>query len=164
MKIRWVLWLSLLVCSGAGAGQARVQPLTAADVAGLVTAPEQGSRILMLWSLACMYCEPNMQALARLQRAHPELLSLVTVSTDDVSKHADEIADRLQAAGMAEYPARAYAAPVPQRINYLIDPTWGGELPRTVILHADGSRQAVSGLLTSEQLQNIRVTGSPSQH
>jgi iron complex outermembrane receptor protein len=116
--------------------------------------PARGERIVMLWSLDCVYCEPNMQALAKLQRAHPLQIQLLTIATDSVSQRA-HIAGRLEAAGMQGYPARAYTESSPGRINFLIDPTWGGELPRTIVIRADGSHTAISGELTEKQLAQI---------
>jgi iron complex outermembrane receptor protein len=56
---------------------------------------------------------------------------------------------------MDAYPARAYAAATPERINYLIDPGWGGETPRTLVIHADGTRAGISGALTPAQLRKL---------
>ncbi len=144
------------VARGAGAGDAAVTvtPLAAAQVAAFMQPPTHGERIVMLWSLDCAYCEPNMQALAKLQRAHPGKIQLVTVATDSMAS-SHKIAARLHAAGMQGYPARAYAETTPTRINFLIVPGWGGETPRTVAIHADGSRIAISGELSPEQLDRL---------
>jgi iron complex outermembrane receptor protein len=96
-----------------------------------------------------------MQTLARLQQAHPERIELVTVATDNIAQR-DAISARLEAAGMEHWPARAYADTTPDRINYLIDPQWGGEMPRTLVIRADGSRRGLSGALTPEQLAKLR--------
>lgn len=151
------LWLYLLLAFSVAAVAAapKVLPLDRADVAALVKPPAHGARIVMLWSLDCAYCEPNMQALARLQREHPRQIELVTVATDNVAVAARQIAARLAAAGMQGYPARAYAAASPAQFNFLIDPDWGGELPRTLVIHADGQRTALSGELSAAQLQAI---------
>lgn len=109
----------------------------------------------MLWALECVYCEPNMRALAKLQKRYPRQIQLITVDTDDIRTARAAIAKRLAAAGMRGYPARAYAALAPARLNYLIDPTWGGETPRTLVIRADGTRIAVSGELTATQLRGL---------
>ncbi len=146
--------LLLAFAATAFAGSAKIEPLAADQVAALLAPPAHGERIVMLWSLDCVYCEPNMEALAKLQRAHPKRIELVTVATDNIARRAQIVA-RLDAAGMQGFPARAYAEASPGRINFLIDPGWGGELPRTIAIHADGTRQAVSGELTPAQLQHL---------
>ncbi|MEW9624068.1 hypothetical protein [Rhodanobacter geophilus] len=129
-------------------------PLSAAEVPTLLKPPAHGVRILAVWALDCAYCEANMQALAKLQRAHPQEIELVTVATDGIA-HDAEIAARLKAMRMDGYPSRAYAEASPERLDYLIDPDWGGETPHTEIIRADGSRQGISGELTAAQLQKL---------
>jgi iron complex outermembrane receptor protein len=130
-------------------------PLTAADIPALVKPPAHGERIIALWALDCAYCEPNLAALAKLQRAHPHQIELVTVATDDIASQRSAVEKRLKAMHMTGYPARAYAAAAPERLNFLIDHDWGGETPRTLVIRADGSRTAISGELTPEQLRRI---------
>jgi iron complex outermembrane receptor protein len=105
-----------------------------------VKPPAHGERIIALWVLDCAYCEPNLAALAKLQRAHPHRIELVTVATDDIASQRAAIEKRLAAMHMTGFPAPAYAAAAPERLNYLIDPDWGGETPRTLVIRADGSR------------------------
>jgi hypothetical protein len=131
-----------------------LMPLSAADVPALLKPPAHGVRIVAIWSLDCAYCEANMQALAKLQHAHPHDIELVTVATDSIA-HGGEIAARLKAAHMDGYPSRAYAEASPEHLDFLIDPDWGGEAPRTEIIRADGSRQGISGQLTAAQLRKL---------
>ncbi|TAM13086.1 MAG: hypothetical protein EPN72_12180 [Nevskiaceae bacterium] len=149
--------VALLLAAGgpalaAGAG---VQPLGAQQVAQLVAPPAHGERIIMFWALSCAYCEPNMEALAKLQRTHAQDIEFVTVATDDIRHYGADIDQRLQDAGMAGYPAWAYTEATPQRLNFLIDPEWGGETPRTLVVLADGRRSAVSGRLTAAELGQL---------
>jgi thiol-disulfide isomerase/thioredoxin len=149
-------WLFLLAFALPGLSPAAsLQPLNADAVDVLLQPPARGERFIALWSLDCAYCEANMQTLARLQQAHPERIELVTVATDNIAQR-DAISARLDAAGMEQWPARAYADTTPDRINYLIDPQWGGEMPRTLVIRADGSRRGLSGALTPEQLAKLR--------
>jgi iron complex outermembrane receptor protein len=154
MMRRLLTILLLTVAATAFASGVTIEPLGPGDVAALLKPPARGERVVMLWSLDCVYCEPNMQALAKLQRAHPRHIELMTVATDSIAQRA-RIADRLEAASMQGYPARAYTEFSPARINFLIDPNWGGELPRTIVIRADGSRTALSGELTEKQLAQL---------
>jgi len=38
----------------------------------------------------------------------------------------------------------------------LLDPDWGGETPRVLVIRADGSRNGFSGQLTSKQLRALQ--------
>jgi hypothetical protein len=147
-------WFAILLLMPAIASAGALKPLAVNDVPALLAPPARGERLIALWALDCAYCEPNLQALARLQQAHPQSIELVTVATDDMA-HRAAIEKRLQAAGMAAWPARAYADATPERINYLLDPEWGGETPRVLVIRADGSREGFSGELTATQLQAL---------
>lgn len=151
---RLLALLLLLIPTFASA--ASLQPLAADDVPALLQPPAHGERIIALWSLDCAYCEPNLEALAALQRAHSKSVELITVTTDDITAQRPAIEARLRKMKVATYPARAYAEASPERINFLLDPNWGGETPRVLVIRADGSRTAISGALTPAQLQKIR--------
>lgn len=73
----------------------------------------------------------------------PKAVELVTVATDDIAQR-DAIERRLRDAGMTRWPARAYAEATPERLNYLLDPDWGGETPRVPVIRADGSGMATA--------------------
>lgn len=145
-----MLALALPAFAHAGA----LMPLSAADVPTLLKPPAHGMRIIAIWSLDCAYCEANMQALAKLQRGHPRDIELVTVATDDIGQSA-AIEARLKDAHMTDYPARAYVEASPGHLDFMIDPDWGGETPRTEIIRADGSRQGISGEITEAQLSRL---------
>jgi hypothetical protein len=147
-------WFALLLLLPGLAMAATLRPLSAADVPGLLAPPAHGERLIALWALDCAYCEPNLQALARLQQAHPQTIELITVATDNVSQR-EAIERRLRDAGVAAWPARAYADATPERLNYLLDPDWGGETPRVLVIRADGSRHGYSGELTAKQLRAL---------
>lgn len=134
---------------------AGLRSLGASGVAALIAPPAHGARLLALWALDCAYCEPNLEALATLQRAHPGDFELVTVATDPVAERAAIMA-RLRKANVANYPAYAYTEATPERLNFLLDPQWGGETPRVLLIRADGSRRGISGELTPAQLQKLR--------
>jgi hypothetical protein len=127
--------------------------IAATDVKDLVAAPAKGVRIVALWALDCAYCEENLSALATWQRQHANV-DLVFVATDSIGQR-DVLAARLKAAGLDSVPARAYADATPDRINYLIDPNWGGETPRTLVIRADGTRKAFSGALSAERIASL---------
>lgn len=146
--------LALLLVLPFAAHAAGPVALNAQDVPALLKPPARGVRVLALWSLDCAYCESNLQALMKVQRAHPREIELIAIATDSVAQK-DALAQRLRAAGVDALPSRAYADETPERINYLIDPDWGGELPRTLIVRADGTRAGISGQLTPDRLAAI---------
>lgn len=148
-------WLSLvMVAASAPAFAAAPVPLSSADVKALVAAPAKGSKVLALWSLDCTYCEENLAALRTYQRQHRADVDLVFVATDPMAQ-GPALEARLVKAKLGDVPSRAYTDATPDRLNFLIDPTWGGETPRTLVIHADGSRKAYSGALTPGRIDAL---------
>jgi len=127
--------------------------LAPADVKALVAPPAKGVRIVALWALDCAYCEENLSALAAWQQKHADV-DLVFVATDSIGQR-DVLAARLKAAHLDSIPSRAYTDATPDRINYLIDASWGGETPRTLVIRADGTRKAFSGALGVERISEL---------
>lgn len=129
------------------------QPLAARDVPTLVAPPAKGTKVVALWSLDCAYCEENLSALRDWQRSHADV-QLVFVATDPVAQAA-ALQQRLAAAHLDDVPSRAYAEATPDRINFLMDPAWGGETPRTLVIRSDGTRKGVSGALIPSRLHAL---------
>lgn len=150
--MKWLLALAMLLPALAVAGS--LQPLTAIEVPALLQPPVHGERIIALWALDCAYCESNLAALAALQRAHPQSIELIIVATDSIERR-ETIETRLRGMKMDVYPTRAYAEASPEHLNFLLDPSWGGETPRVLVIRADGSRLGISGALTPAQLRKL---------
>ena len=149
---RVLIVLALLLSAPAFAAELR--PLDASQIPALLAPPAQGERLIALWSLDCSYCKENLQALAKLQRRHPERIELIIVATDTIAE-GKAITQHLRDLGVESFPARAYADATPDRLNYLLDPNWGGELPRVLVIRPDGSRRGVSGLLDQATLRRL---------
>ncbi len=152
--IAWNTTDGFRLITARSAQTAALAPLSAADVPALLAPPAQGTRIIEFWALYCVYCEPNLAALADLQRSQPQRIQLVTVATDGIARHKAILA-RLQHMHMTAYPARVYASADPAHMNYRVAPNWGGALPFTVVIRADGSRIDYVGKLTAAQLKRI---------
>jgi hypothetical protein len=150
-----VLLLAMIAARGLGDAMAApatsIAPLDAARVPALLDAA-RGPRVIALWSLECTYCEENLRALLQLHAAHPAI-DLVLVSTDPIAR-GNEIGKRLAALGASALPSYAYDDAMPQRLGLLLDPGWGGELPRTLVL-AGSRRRAWSGALHPADLGAI---------
>jgi len=123
------------------------------DVAALLAVPAKGVRLIAIWSLDCAYCEQNLSALLAYQRSHADV-DLVFVATDPLSQ-SRALEARLKAAKLDGVPSRAYAEATPDRLNFLIDQTWGGETPRTLVIRADGKRKAASGALDAARIARL---------
>lgn len=105
---------------------------------------------VVLWDLECGYCMKSMANIAAAQKQQPAL-EVVTIATDPISEAA-AIRQRLAELGIRSE-AYAFSAASEEALRYAIDPAWIGEKPRAYRYTKDGSRTAVSGVLTADDLR-----------
>lgn len=142
----------------AHAGEAlRFQPLHARDVPALLHAPRPRPLVVEIWSLDCSYCRENIARIAQWRRSTKRHVDLMMVAMDG-PEQADMLNRALAPLGrdgqvdITRVPQYANAEAMPERMRAALDPGWQGETPRTIVLPADGTRHASSGLLTPEAL------------
>jgi hypothetical protein len=104
---------------------------------------------VLLWDLECTYCMKSMQHAVEAQQRHPNL-TVVTIATDPATK-ATELRERLAELGL-QSSAFAFGGASTEALRYAIDPLWTGEKPRSYRYSASGQREAISGVLSVEQL------------
>lgn len=110
--------------------------------------------VLMMWSLDCPFCAESLKTLMRAGRKHE--FAVVTIATDSAEDPESRalIKGRLDAANASEH-AWAFGAAPGERLRYVIDPKWRGELPRTYWFNGKEQGIAHSGAVTEEALKNL---------
>lgn len=105
--------------------------------------------IVHLWGLTCAPCIVELPRWAAFVRRHPQV-NVSFVQTDPMPP--DRVAAAVRRAGLGG--ARNWSAPAPldESAHYRIDPDWAGELPRTVLIGADGKRSGISGAVSFERV------------
>lgn len=153
MIARLAFLLGLVLMLPAMATQQPVQPFRADSLAQILAAREEAPFVLVLWSLSCPPCFRELELLGRLHQANPSL-RLVFVATDPYGEPGVPSAVRgaLERFGLAGLEAWAFAGD-PQRLRYVIDPRWYGELPRSYFYGPGQPRSAVSGRLEEAQVR-----------
>ena len=104
---------------------------------------------VLLWDLECTYCMKSMRHAVQAQQRRPNL-TVVSIATDPATK-APELRERLAELGL-ESSAFAFGSASTEALRYAIDPLWTGEKPRSYRYSASGQREAISGVLSVEQL------------
>jgi hypothetical protein len=104
---------------------------------------------VVMWDLECVYCMKSLGNIAAMQKQQ-STLKVVTISTDPISA-ASDIRQRLAELGVRSE-AYAFSAAPEEALRYAIDPAWMGEKPRAYRYKTDGSRTAISGVLTAKEL------------
>ncbi|MBK6636510.1 MAG: hypothetical protein IPH08_18455 [Rhodocyclaceae bacterium] len=148
--LRKLLGLLVLVAATTAFASAPVKPFTTESYAAILAAHRGQPLVVAFWSLDCAHCPGSLATLARFARAHPKV-SVVLVATDTGADPA-ALASHVRQAALAQAEQWVFADPLPERLRLSIDSRWWGELPRSYLIAADGTRSAHSGVLDAGQL------------
>ena len=105
---------------------------------------------VVMWDLECVYCMKSLGNIAAVQKQQPAL-KVVTISTDPIAA-ASDIRQRLAELGVHSE-AYAFSGSSEEALRFAVDPAWMGEKPRAYKYAVNGSRSAVSGVLTADNLR-----------
>ncbi|MFO1219919.1 MAG: hypothetical protein U1E89_16250 [Burkholderiaceae bacterium] len=145
MNRRRVLWLAPAVCAlhvAPARAAVATRPLEL-DAWPALRASLAGRRaIVHLWGLTCAPCIDELARWAAFIERHPrEAIVMIEVEPAE-PRLVDAALRRAGVRGGRQYAVRGFAD---ERWQHAIDPMWGGELPRTLMLEAAGSARAFSG-------------------
>jgi thiol-disulfide isomerase/thioredoxin len=102
--------------------------------------------IVHFWGVTCGPCRAEMPQWGRFLNERQDL-HLVTVDADLVPNTPTAVEAMLAESGLS---ARAenwmFSDDFVERLRYEIDPHWQGEIPRTVLIAADGTTTALEGV------------------
>lgn len=129
----------------------KTQVLTRNDAKNIMAT---GPQLVVMWSLECPACFDELDTLAQLLKARPNL-AVTLISTDDDPSRITEIEEVYQQPAFNNIPRWIYAANQGQKLRYIIDKSWQGELPRSYYIDAAGKQYGHSGLLSQSELTKI---------
>ncbi|HRE16981.1 MAG TPA: redoxin domain-containing protein [Rhodocyclaceae bacterium] len=143
------LLLSFLLAANACA--ADFVPLDKTTARKLVeSAQHTQATAVVLWSYDCPHCKQNLKQFAQLAKRYPQL-KIISIATDPASP---ELRQRLDATGLPGI-RYAYGNDAPEALAYAIDPSWHGELPRTLLFDGKGGKVAISGVESPKKIQGL---------
>jgi len=128
-----------------------LKPFMAESMTDIIQRKDQQPFVLILWSIDCPPC---MKELSLLQSLKSEFSTsqFVLVSTDDQDSSA-YVQQILVDHQLNEWDNWIFADALPERLRYIIDPDWYGELPRSYFYNEKHQRKAHSGLLNKMMLK-----------
>jgi thiol-disulfide isomerase/thioredoxin len=134
------------------AAAANLQPLVAADVGRVLAAETGKAQIVEIWSLDCSYCRENVARITQWQQKHRDV-RVTMIAMDALDDNAEALTQALATMQLPPQVAQyANAEAIPEKLRRALDSNWHGELPRTVLIDARGTRQSHSGLLAPDML------------
>ncbi|MEC4748515.1 hypothetical protein [Methylomicrobium sp. Wu6] len=107
--------------------------------------------LLVLWSLDCPPCRKELDLLGKIKKRHPDL-HLVLISTDP-AELSGQISSVLVKYRLAITDAWVFSQTSAERLRYMIDPAWYGEMPRSYFYDPQHNRVGVSGALNAQQIE-----------
>ncbi|WP_265919936.1 thioredoxin domain-containing protein [Cupriavidus nantongensis] len=135
----------------------RVAVFESANAARIAASQQGKPFVLVVWSLDCVYCKRNFDAIGKLRARHPDL-RVVTLATDsaEASPQVQQMLERVRLTRNAW----VFGHEPQERLRYAVDPDWMGEMPRTYFYRADGQRQGVSGVISeADWARHLRWAG-----
>lgn len=142
--MKWLLLFTLLLGSSS-AQAAEPLPFERGSWAKLRASHTGQPIVVHLWGLTCAPCLTELPEWAKLQAARPDL-KLVLVAADSVPQDPERVSATLARAGLASSESWTFTDRFYERLRHEIDPSWAGELPRTVMIDRDGRAQALPGV------------------
>jgi hypothetical protein len=101
--------------------------------------------VIHFWGLTCGPCLVELPNWGKLAAARGDL-KLVLVAADPLPQSPEQVAATLDRDGLAKAESWTFTDRFYERLRYEIDPTWAGELPRTVMIARDGTPTVMAGV------------------
>ncbi len=142
----------LLLLALPAAAAAEPQPFERGSWSALREAHAGRPMVVHLWGLTCAPCLVELPHWGELARERPDL-DLVLIAADPVPEEPRRAAATLAKAGLAKTESWMFADRFNERLRYEIDPTWHGELPRTLLIGRDGSVAVLAGVADLDRVR-----------
>jgi len=104
------------------------------------------------WGLTCGPCIVELPQWGKLLASRSDL-RLVLLAADPLPQPPDRVAATLDRAGLGKAESWSFTDRFYERLRFEIDPAWSGELPRTVLVAADGRKTVLPGVADLSQVR-----------
>ena len=101
--------------------------------------------VVHFWGITCAPCIVELPQWGKLLAERPDL-RLVLVAAGPVPQSAEIVTGALERAGLTKAENWSFTDRFNERLRYEIDPAWSGELPRTLLIAADGTGTVLPGV------------------
>jgi len=101
--------------------------------------------VIHLWGLTCAPCLTELPHWAALERDRKDM-TLIMIAADPTPANADDLTVTLDNAGLQRSERWMFADAFSERLRFEVDPKWRGEMPRTILISADGKPTIMPGL------------------
>jgi thiol-disulfide isomerase/thioredoxin len=100
--------------------------------------------LVHFWGVTCGPCKVELPQLGEFMKRHPGI-DVVTISADLVPNLGPATRSMLQDAGLWSAENWIFSDGYAERLRFEIDPTWQGDIPRTLLISRDGEITTIEG-------------------
>ena len=100
--------------------------------------------LVHFWGVTCGPCKIELPELGEFMKHHPAI-DVVTISADLVPNLAPATRSMLQNAGLSSAENWIFSDGFAERLRFEIDPTWQGDIPRTMLISSNGEITTIDG-------------------
>jgi thiol-disulfide isomerase/thioredoxin len=134
----------LLASAPASDGQSELRPFGQGSWASLLRSHAGRPTLVHFWGVTCGPCKEELPFLGEFMRDHPDA-DMVTISADLVPDLPGATKAMLQKSGLSAAENWIFSEGFVERLRFEIDPTWQGDIPRTVLIARDGTITTIEG-------------------
>ncbi|CCD91209.1 putative thiol-disulfide isomerase/thioredoxins-like [Bradyrhizobium sp. ORS 375] len=100
--------------------------------------------LIHFWGVTCGPCKIELPQLGKFMADHPEI-DVVTISADLVPNLSTATQAMLDKAGLAGAENFIFNDGYAERLRFEVDPSWQGDIPRTMLVTRDGAIETIEG-------------------
>ncbi|KRR28382.1 thiol-disulfide isomerase [Bradyrhizobium lablabi] len=100
--------------------------------------------LVHFWGVTCGPCKVELPLLGQFMKDHSEV-DVVMISADLVPNLDSATRAMLQKAGLASAENWIFSDGFVERLRFEIDPSWQGDIPRTLLIAPDGTVTTIEG-------------------
>ena len=130
---------------GGGARASDPQPFERGSWEKIRAAHAGKATVFHFWGLTCGPCLVELPQWGELMKQRRGL-RLVLVAADPLPQPIEQVRATVERAGLGGAESWSFADRFYEKLRFEIDPRWAGELPRTVMIAADGTATVLPGV------------------
>ncbi|WBL82639.1 TlpA family protein disulfide reductase [Bradyrhizobium xenonodulans] len=144
-RIAGLLGLGILIASAAGLGaQPAPKPFERGTWQSVLRGHVGRPTLVHFWGVTCGPCKVELPQLGQFAKDHPGI-DVVTISADLVPNLPAATQAMLDKAGLSSTENFIFNDGFVERLRFEIDPTWQGDIPRTMLISRDGTITTIEG-------------------
>lgn len=147
-----ILFLVSLISTPGFAGQGDLKPFERGSWQQILHAHAGRPTIVHFWGVTCGPCKVELPLLGQFMKDHAAV-DMVTVSADLVPNLPGAARSMLEKSGLGAAENWIFGDGFVERLRFEIDPTWQGDIPRTILISGKGDITTIEGSAEMTDIQ-----------